>query len=379
MTPFYDSDSPSVTLTELEVKGLRSACNLADGHAYHALQPPQQRIVDRLPELWGEATRARQHDQECAFRDAFIRLSGCHSLAGYRPFRILPTASNAIDTVGSWLALRGQRTGLVTPTFDNLALILKRRGVALQPVAESVLYGEGPAGLSDPQAIDALFWVNPNNPTGLPLNRALLRRWAEWCAANGKTMVFDNTFRFFLEPRFDLYRELLDSGVRFLSFEDTGKVWPTLDLKASLLFYSAGIAPEVERLYEEIYLGVSNFALVVLGAFLDDSAIRGLETTVWKQVGDRRACLRDCLAGGPLQVAPGSEGSRLSVEWVRIAEGHGHDRQWIDRLHAKGLMILPGGPFHWEDGGPSPFLRFSLLKPEPEFQAGLAILSEALQ
>ncbi|MBY0547620.1 MAG: aminotransferase class I/II-fold pyridoxal phosphate-dependent enzyme [Candidatus Obscuribacterales bacterium] len=373
-------------LTEIEALGLASRHDLANGHASQELAPSQQRIIDSLPELWVKASKMKSSEAGFMFRNAFCLLAKTPSLTQYESFKICPTASNSIDTVAAWLSEQQMHTALIEPTFDNLYLILKRRGVQLTSFPESALHNEATSNsgnfrelLAD---VDAIFLVNPNNPTGAVLTQHQFTSIVEWCAVNQKVLILDNTFRFFVPQTYDMYQILLDAGVTFLSIEDTGKVWPTQEIKASLLVTSADIFKEVDLIYDEIFLCHSNFALAILTEFLLDAYARGLEEAVWKAVAERRAKFRSRIEGTILEIHPDAISSTISVEWVTIKGGFSTDLDLVAHFKQHNLVFLPGRQFFWNSNGALGTVlcaRFALLKPEDEFSSALSALADELE
>lgn len=230
------------TLTDIEVLGLSSPCSLADGHAYQDLDSIYQPIVDGLPASWHRAKSMPIPEMERLYVDTFGKTVGSDALARYPNFKICPTASNSIDIIGAYLAAKGLRVGLIEPTFDNLALLLKRRGVDLVAVDDRELVAATNADCLDtllaPLGLRALFLVNPNNPTGRVMSEAQLEAIASYCIRTRTMLILDNSFRMHNRRPYDDYKLLLASGVSFIAFEDTGKAFPTLDMKASILAYS---------------------------------------------------------------------------------------------------------------------------------------------
>ena len=377
-------------LTEIEALGLASRHDLANGHASQELAPSQQRIIDSLPELWMKASHMKSSEAGLMFKNAFCLLAKTPSLSQYEKFKICPTASNSIDTVAAWLSEQQMHTALIEPTFDNLSLILKRRGVQLTSVPESALHAHSSESATSDSgnfrellaAVDAVFLVNPNNPTGNVLTQHQFTSIVEWCAVNHKVLILDNTFRFFVPQTYDMYQILLDSGVTFLSIEDTGKVWPTQEVKASLLVTSANIFKEVDIIYDEIFLCHSNFALAILTEFLLDAHARGLEEAVWKAVAERRAKFRSHIEGTILEIHPDAVFSTISVEWVRIKEGFATDLDLVAHFKEHNLVFLPGRQFYWNSNGAIGTIlcaRFALLKPEEEFSSALSVFANELK
>lgn len=366
-------------LTEFEFDGLSARFGFADGHAYQDLDAGQLAIINNLPMLWRDASRERQRDVERRFAYAFFHLAGQISMLDRDEFRICTSASQSIDMACAWAARHGKRVALVEPTFDNLALIVKRWRVPLRAVPEAVLKGDLAA--LDPDAFDALFIVNPNNPTGQSLSLPEFTAIVEWCKARSKTLICDFCFRFFVRPPGDFYRVLIDSGVDFICIEDTGKTWATMDLKASVLAYSARLKAEVEGIFHEIFLGVSPFALSLLAELIADTDTRGLESTLWRPVAENRRVFRDAIAGSCLGVDPVAEQSPLALEWLSIQNPRYDDLAITAWLREAGIACLPGRFFHWSlDGrGGHRHVRFSLLKPRWTIEHGARRLRQALQ
>ena len=195
-------------------------------------------------------------------------------------------------------------------------------------------------------------------------------------------IILDHSFRFFIPQDFDIYQILLDSGVTFLTIEDTGKVWPTQEIKASLLFCSANIFYDIDIIYDEIFLCHSNFSLAILAEFLGDAQQRGLYEAVWKQVAARRQQFRDALDGDILSIHQGSRASMLSVEWVKLGNLFVNDIELASHFSAHNLILLPGRQFYWGHKGADAVtnsVRFALLKPKNEFLGAVEFLGQELR
>ena len=383
LSPLNIKNNVEQALTEIEALGLASQHDLANGHASQELAPSQQRIINSLTDIWTRGTQMKSRQAELNFKSAFLKLAQAPSLTAYEHFKVCPTASNSIDTVATWLTEKQLKTALIEPTFDNLYLILKRRGVELSSMPEKLLHDPGLSDFADMlKDLDAVFLVNPNNPTGKVMPEEQFIAIVELCAVNNKVIVLDNTFRFFVPQLFDTYKILLDSGVTFLSIEDTGKVWPTQEIKASLLFTSENIIKEIDIIYDEIFLCHSNFALGILTEFLLDADERGLDQAVWAGVRQRRELFRKAIEGTILEINPESLDSTISVEWVQIKAEFQNDLQLVAHFKEHNLVMLPGRQFFWNTKGSSAetkFARFALLKPEDEFLSAINVLSQQLR
>lgn len=373
-----------MSLTDFEYEALQSTLNLADGHAYQGMESLFPSFADELGALWDDCEHTPVREMEERFRRSFALLARSPRMAALPSFKVAPTASNSIDIVAAVLAHDKVRTCLIEPTFDNLALIMSRRGVELDAVDESALLdavaGGNPEAILDARDFGALFLVHPNNPTGRSMTATGFRSIAEYCAEHHKLLVIDHSFRFFARNPFDDYAILADAGTSFMALEDTGKVWPTHDLKASLLFYSEDLDPLVEVIYNEIYLCHSRFAMGLLTKCLEATSEAGLASTIWAQVDERRALLRSAIAETALVVDETSIDSRLSVEWIDCRATGRSDLELTAHFHDKGLMILPGRQFFWDSSARPDRqfnIRLAMMKPLDQFRRSLDVLRSA--
>jgi len=186
------------TLTDIEIRGLSASFSLADGHAYQDTGHHYQSIIDDLSSCWQRATQASVPEMEDNFKNSFATLIGSPTVASLSDFRICPTASNSIDIIGAFLAQSGLRTALIEPTFDNLALLLKRRGASVVSASDDGLMAAAragsPADVLERLDVAALFLVNPNNPTGRTLEGAELEALLAYCNRTGTKLIMDNSF-----------------------------------------------------------------------------------------------------------------------------------------------------------------------------------------
>ncbi|WP_316168786.1 MULTISPECIES: aminotransferase class I/II-fold pyridoxal phosphate-dependent enzyme [unclassified Bradyrhizobium] len=371
------------TLTDVEIQGLSAAASLADGHAYQDLGPFFGRIISDLPAVWAEAQRNSVPDMERQYKHSFAALIGSGVLEATDNFVICPTASNSIDIIGALLAARRMRAALIEPTFDNLALLLKRRGVDAIPLDESLLHSaaetECLGDLLKMKRFDALFIVKPNNPTGRVIGRSVFQKIVSFCVENAILLVIDNSFRLHCREPYDDYVELSRSGVSFIAFEDTGKVFPTLDMKASLLAYSTDNRRMVESIYRELFLCVSNFSLAVLTKFIEVTREVGISRAIWQTVDQHREILRNALASSPLRIPPESLSSTLSVEWIDCSGVCKCDLDVCKALEAEGVTILPGRMFFWHSARLKENqhnVRVSLMRSHQTFLSGVRVLGD---
>ena len=366
------------SLTDFEVIGLSSPINLADGHAYQDMPIDLATTVTMLPQIWETAEHSSHESVEQKFFDLYAQLSLCTSLTKKTIVkRVCPTASNSIDIVAAYLGARQLHVSLIEPTFDNLYLLLKRRGVPLAPLAERMLDDDQQETLNAQLkqfSNNALFIVNPNNPSGKTLSAQSLSRIAQCCARYNILLIIDNSFRFQKRNHFDDYQILLDSGCSFITFEDTGKVWPLQDMKASLLACSLDVSKLLSTIYFEIYLCVSPFTLAVINQFIQSTLHVGLAKSIWSVIDARRRQLRSLFPSHKLEIDPTGRSSTLSVEWLHCLENGKSDLDVVTEIHSFGLSLLPGRNFFWSAQNKTENqrnIRLSLLKKEKTFRRGM--------
>ncbi|GIF17348.1 aspartate/methionine/tyrosine aminotransferase [Actinoplanes tereljensis] len=352
-------------LTRYERDGLALEFNLTDGHARQGQDAAQDEIRCRLPELYLISDQSRQLEAEREFQAAFFELAG-QGTAATDPHTLLCTsASLATDLVATFLHRRRLSVSLMQPCFDNLATIMARRRVRMTPLDEEVFAPprSGAAGT------DAVFLVLPNNPTGFVLDRDGFTRLARRCAAEGQILILDWTFRFFSDlDGWDQYAVLRDTGVSYVCIEDTGKTWPTLDLKCSILASSPDLYPEILEVHNDVLLNVSPFVLRLVREYILDSLRRGLDVSVRRPVAVNRALLRETLAGTVLTPVPAP--AAVSVEWVRIDDPELDSADVVELLAEQGIGILPGDHFFWaESARGRRHVRFALARDPRMFAA----------
>jgi len=365
-------------LTRYESIGINRTFNLADGHAHQPQSVTQRQIVARLPDLFDEAETARQSDLEESFRSLFYGLAGQRSAASLPRTLCCYSASLSTDLIATYLATRGLRVALLHPCFDNLATILRRRNVPLIPLSEDELAPDRIEATFADLAADVVFLTLPNNPTGFEMPQGEWERLIALCGKHDKLLILDFTFRFFSrQPFWDQYELLERSGIRYLAVEDTGKTWPTQDLKCSILAMSADLHADVLELHNDILLNVSPFILRLLIEYLKDTEREGLPSAIWKTVDQNRRMLREAIDSSCL--VPYNLHSTISVEWLRIKDPGVRSVDLVDRLHGRGLGILPGDHFYWANLSEGErFVRFALARSPEMVEHACAALREGI-
>ncbi len=346
----------SANLTELEYLALNSELNVADGHARQELSEAQQRIIEELPTLFEKAAAQPVEDLERAAHGAFLHLLGQHC---YPSGRVLScyASSVAMEILARSLVTKTDAVALMHPTFDNIPDILRGVGLRLVPVEEDPLHSGEPI----PNGVGCVFVTTPNNPTGRVLSAERLAALADECRDRDVVLALDTSFRGFdTRAHYDHYAILQSSGCRWVVIEDTGKLWPTLDLKVGLLLYSENVGLPLPRIYSDILLGVSPFILALVERFAEEAAGGGLADLHTFIAGGRRL-VRETLADLP-GVTFLDPSSRVSVERVDLG-----DRRCADiwpELYERQVHALPCTQFYWADPSRGEHsLRIALARP----------------
>jgi enduracididine biosynthesis enzyme MppP len=364
-------------LTQLEFLALDSTFNFADGHARQELTASQEKIIGDLPELFAQAASQPVAELERTAFANYCRLLGQHSfpLDAGRVFTCY-SSSVAMEIVARSLATRTDSIALIHPTFDNIPDILRGVGLRLVPLPEDELHRRD----LDPRLLDdveSVFVTTPNNPTGRVLTADRLRRLAGQCAQRGTVLILDTSFRGFdSRAFFDHYAVLEASGCRWIVIEDTGKLWPTLDLKVGWLVTSADTGLPVADIYSDILLGVSPFVLALIGRFVEDAASGGLGELHRFIAGNRRL-LRSALDGLPRISFPDQE-SRGSVERIDLGE-RSSSRLVLEELCERSVFVLPCRQFCWANPAEGDnAVRVALARPTESLATGAGVMREVL-
>ena len=372
-----------LTAYEYDAINTASAVNLSDGHAYHELPTALSHIPQEISTLWSTASSMTPRDAENRLRSAWALASGSIAMGEVGTWKVCPTASNSLDIIAAWCASRHMRVAMVEPTFDNLALLFRRRMVTLSPLP---LAADEMIASNNFQDADAIVLVTPNNPTGRTYSEGELAELAQSCDRAGKTLIIDNTFRFYRDNTFDDIQVLENSGVEYIVVEDSGKTFPTLEMKASPMLYSRTLT-DLTDIYEEVYLCTSPVVALMISSMLDVvSTGDGVDNCIMGLINDRRHRLRDALTNTGLDVALESVESRLPLEWIDCSRTHMHDLEVEQILRTRfGLHVLPGRNFWWSSAGKqadgplsdgrSDRIRMSLARPANKFEEGIRRLT----
>lgn len=363
-------------LTQFETLAMASSMNLADGHARQQLTAAQSKIIADLPNMWDEAVQRPVASIEQEAADSFFGMLGQHS----HPFTDGLTlscysSSLAMEILARSLVTTSSAVALIHPTFDNIPDILRGVGLRLVPVEEEQAHDDDLSAELLEQ-VGCVFITTPNNPTGRVMNEARLRKLAEQCAEYDVVLVLDTCFRGFdPDAQFDHYAVLDASGCRWVVIEDTGKLWPTLELKIGWLVRSANVELPIEKIHSDLLLGTSPLIMLMVKRFADDAADGGL-AELQRTMADHRALVRAELAGVP-DISFVDDHARVSVERLHVGSRLGMD-VW-SAVRSQNLYVLPCQKFHWarpHEG--ERMLRLALSRNPSTLLAGARVLRSAL-
>ncbi len=363
-------------LTEFEYLALRSRLNVADGHARQALTDSQARIIDDLPNLFAKAAALPPEEVELAACRAYLGLLGQHSHP-HGEGRVLAcySSSVAMEIFARALARSGDAVALIHPTFDNIPDILRGVGLRLIPLEEDRVH-DGDLGPGLLNSVRCVFLTTPNNPTGRVVPEERLHALAAQCADHDVVLALDTSFRGFdTRAHYDHYRVLESSGCRWVVIEDTGKLWPTLELKIGWLMLSENLDLPVAKVYSDILLGASPLVLALVQRFAEDAADGGL-ADLHAFIAANRAMVRGELSGLPGVGFPDA-GSRVSVERVHLGPRAALD-VW-STLCGHNVYTLPCQKFHWARPSEGDhFLRIALARSSAPLHEATRVLRHAL-
>ncbi|MFF7172871.1 aminotransferase class I/II-fold pyridoxal phosphate-dependent enzyme [Streptomyces pseudovenezuelae] len=361
-------------LTKYEMLALDGELNVSDGHPRQSLSPAQHRILQRMPEIFAWAAEQQFADVERRAQRTFLDSLG-QLTAPVEVGRVHSSyaSSVAMDVVARSLRPRIRTIGLIHPTFDNIPDLLLGWGHQLVPLEEKALTeGEIP----ELHRLDAVFLTVPNNPTGTVIGPEALRQIAVTCAGRGIPLILDTCFRGFVpDDRPDMYELLDETGVEWIMIEDTGKLWPLLELKLGFISHSRQCSFDIVENLSDVLLSVSPFVLSLVTEFARDAHEGGYEQ-IHSLIRRNRTVLGEALEDTGASVASPSSG--VSVSLVELPDHLSSRPVWRELRHA-GLHTLPCDPFFWADRPQGErYIRVALSRDTPLIEKAAALLRDYL-
>ncbi len=356
-------------LTTWEWKALVSKYNLADGHAHQSLNISQKKIISSLPKIFYISESTSQEKLQNEFEEYFFPKAGQKSYKKLRAPQYHYASSVSIEAVANFLRLSNKSLTLIHPTFDNLADIFRRHKIKLNAIDELDLTKYDKLKKID---TNALMIVCPNNPTGQELNKKQFMEIVDICKKKNIILIVDFSFRFYSSFRsWDQYKILVSSGIDFIVLEDTGKTFPTLDLKLGILLCSESLYHSLNDITNDFLLNVSPFVFKMITEYIraeKNPDQYSFEKTIIKN----RNTLEGLFSNTPFVVQ--NNNSKISVAWIKLPNGM-KASNLCKYLEEKGIFVLPGNPFFWNDQnmGES-YFRVALARPTDFFDKAVSKL-----
>jgi aspartate/methionine/tyrosine aminotransferase len=374
-------------LTQHEVEALKQKYNFADAHTHQSQSPSQLEIVRSLPELWLEAEKTKQETLNNKFIETFYKMRGLSAALNPNNVMLYYAASIATIHIANYLLKKRLTVSLIEPCFDNLYEILSHLSIPLSPLKEELLHDADQINenLKTHVKSDAIFIVDPNNPTGFTLlgqkNKKAFENVVQFCKDSDKILIVDYCFANFLMndeeiELYDTYKVLKESGIKYMAIEDTGKTWPIQDAKIAMLKVSDNLYEEMYSIYTAYILNVSPFILNFLTEYLLDSqnckfaSIKNLLNT-------NRKILEETFQDTILK--PLKPKGKVSVAWCEIREPNLKATELQRILYEEGVYVLPGTYFFWHnpDQGEK-YIRIALARDTDNFTEGMFLIKDIL-
>jgi aspartate/methionine/tyrosine aminotransferase len=171
---------------------------------------------------------------------------------------------------------------------------------------------------------------------------------------------------------YDQYGRVLEAGIDAVLVEDTGKTWPTSEIKAPFVAVSRarGLFDRIYDIYTDFLLHVSPVGIKLMHEFIrlsqqDDMA------SIHEVASVNRKALYDNLEGTFLTPC---ERQFASVAWLRIEHSlTGMELKQI--LDEHGVFVLPGNHFFWQDRRQGDkFIRVALTRDADMFREAATLL-----
>jgi aspartate/methionine/tyrosine aminotransferase len=368
-------DQASLTAEERYAQDI--SWNLADAHARQWMTADEEAsILDKFPEIFREARALPYSLLEEDSAATFLRSLGQEPVES----STLAVYSSSVCTmiVARFVQQKGWDVSLTWPTFDNISALLTAEGVIVRP--RDVDSGPVWASISD-DSPRCIFEVSPNNPTGHIIDSAELELLARRCFETSRLLILDQSFKGHVGAAcFDHYKILEQSGADYIVIEDTGKLWPTLDMKVAFLVASEPIARELRALVDDVLLNVSPFHLELVRRYAEYSRRDGGNyDLIRKVIADNRLNLRGRIAEFPDLLTLAYPDSQVGVEVLDVAPAD--YPSFMDALEQRKVAVLPTDKFFWDRAGgePKSQIRIALCRDRGNMNEALGFFVEAAQ
>ncbi len=356
-------------LTQLEIPRLSETFNLTDGHVHRLWDKKEKSIINKAAFFFRTVSREMQPKLEKEFKTSFYELSRQDIDDKKVNYLLCTSASMSLEIIANYLRLNKASLALIEPCFDNLADIFKRHNLRLEVIPEKYLIDCALDNFLKSVKSSAICLISPNNPTGLAYSKENLEKFAKYCKYNNKLLIIDSSFRFYndRENIFDEYALLNKIGVNYIFIEDTGKTWPTHDIKISILAISKKLFGDIYDIYTDFILHASPFVIKLLTEFISNSKNDNLQK-VHEVIKINRKYLYKNIKNTFLTP---TEKSYTSVAWLKI-ENQLKAIEFKKILDKNGVYVLPGNYFFWSNKNKGDkFIRIALARDIKKFKRAI--------
>ncbi|MFN7715224.1 MAG: pyridoxal phosphate-dependent aminotransferase [Pseudanabaenaceae cyanobacterium] len=375
-------------LTQYESEAIDQEFNFANAFNQQSPSSSQMSIINRLPEIWLDARQNKQKHLTQKFVETFYTTRGLKSALEPNNVMLHYAASISIIHVANYLLKKRLTVSLIEPCFDSLFDVLKHLEVPTYPLQEELLHDRENIyeNLEKHIKTDAIFLVDPNNPTGFTMlgidNSSSFREVVRFCKDYNKLLIIDHCLSNFLmyDERiqlYDTYQVLKESGIRYMTIEDTGKYWAVQNTKVSMLKVSDSLYEEMYNIYTAYILSISPFILNLLSEYILESHYNQFHSTRIL-IDQNRNALREILHGSILHLPEAP--ARSCVAWCEIVNSDVKSTELQEfLLERKKVYVLPGTFFYWSNPSlGNNYVRIALARDSDNFIQGMKSLREGL-
>lgn len=331
-----------ITLTER--KSLSLSYNLADAQSYVGWNSRQQEIIDRFPATFREASAARYDEIIKQFLSQFfVSMNQAHALNETVRKLLCYSATIGLEVAMNYMRQHREDerpVGILHPTFDTIPYIAERQGLGVQPIPEATL--KDIANEKAAPSLSAIILTIPNNPTGVVLTESEFRNLVKYCKSKDVVLIIDCCYRYYSKTQFDYYSILLDSCIDFLLIEDTGKLFPLVDIKVGILTCNERIFRKVESIHLDFLLEVSKFSLSVITQFLAADT-ETAKTEYLKLIEKNRSLLLKVLGEFGFE---GIGGENINIQLLQLPSGL-DSTKFQKKLADQGVGVVDGKRLYW--------------------------------
>lgn len=372
MGSIHSKNYNKITFTERDAFQLK--WNLADAQVYVTPSEYQKQILNDLSSVFSEARKLHLDVLKQNFAEVLFNFHKQYAaLAQNNSCLYCYSASIAIEIAINFLnsvCADNRKVGLIYPTFDNLYHMLKRHHLIPIPLVES-------KPIPEQLAIDlprAVLLTLPNNPTGFDLQEDEFKDLCSFCAQNDILIIIDCCYRYYAERFYDQYKILADYNVDYVLVEDTGKLFPILDIKLGVLCSNIKIFTMINDIHSDFLLEASKFNLHLITSLFKQQSEKD-RAKYLNTVSDNRKMLISTLEPfGIGQIG----GKNINVQLMKLPNNISADifEQYVATYD---VGIISGRKLFWlSKGDGDSTIRFALSRDQSYFLEALDRVTLAL-